>query len=97
MTVNANRLVHYLTAPVHTYAVPVSPKSLLETLCVVEHALQELERQRPSYNAGGTIETHLEHIRTLMDECNRKRPTGRGGKHGDLHTAECGCGPEHTR
>jgi hypothetical protein len=81
----------HLLADLHTYAVPVSPKMLLETLCVVEWALQEVERQRPGYNAGGTIDTHLERVRALMDECNRKRPTGVGGKHGDLHTPECGC------
>ena len=35
--------------------------------------------------------THREKIRLLMDECERKRPTGSNGKHGDLHTTECGC------
>lgn len=88
---------HLLTAGLHTYVVPVSPKMLLETLCVVEFALNELERQRPGYNAGGRIESHLERVRALMSECDRKRPTGTGGKHDSLHTDECGCTPERSR
>ncbi len=90
-TTDTIRLEHGLRAELHTYVVPVSPKMLLETLCVAEHALNELEKARPGYNAGGRIESHLERVRHLMDECQRKRPTGRGGKHGDLHTDECGC------
>jgi hypothetical protein len=82
---------HYLAADLHTYVVPVSPKMLLETLCVVEHAMHQPERERPGYNAGGSIASHLERIRQLMDECERKRPTGSDGKHGNLHTPECGC------
>ena len=82
---------NFKISAIHTYAVPVSPKSLLETLCVAEFALQELGRQRPGYNAGGDIETHLEKVRELMAECQRKRPTGPGGKHDNLHTPECGC------
>lgn len=93
----AGRVLHYLRADLHTYAVPVSPKMLLETLCVVEFALNELERQKPGYNAGGTIDSHLERVRALMAECQRKRPTGRGGKHDDLHTDECGCTSERSR
>jgi hypothetical protein len=91
------RRLHLLTTDLHTYAVPVSPKMLLETLCVVEWALQEVERQRPGYNAGGTIDSHLERVRALMAECQRKRPTGVGGKHDSIHTDECGCTPERSR
>lgn len=86
-----------LLADLHTYAVPVSPKMLLETLNVAEFALRDLERHRPGYNAGGSIKTHLARVRHLMDECNRKRPTGRGGKHDSLHTDECGCTSEQPR
>lgn len=96
-TESARRRLHLLTTDLHTYVVPVSPKMLLETLCVVEFALNELERQRPGYNAGGRIERHLERVRALMSECQRKRPTGVGGKHDSLHTDECGCTPERSR
>lgn len=88
---SAARDEHYLRADLHTYVVPVSPKSLRETMCVVEFALAELRRQRPGYNAGGSVESHTERVRQIIAECDRKRPTGRGGKHGDLHTDECGC------
>lgn len=82
---------HHELADLHAYVIPVTPKMLKETLCVVEHAMRELERQRPDYNAGGTIDTHLARIRLLLDECSRKRPTRTDGKHGNLHTPECGC------
>ncbi len=85
------RARHWLGAPLHTYVVPLSPKTLKETLCVVQAALHALERERPGYNAGGDIESHLERVQLLIDECSRKRPTGPDGKHNDLHTPECGC------
>lgn len=90
---STSRLEHGLRADLHTYVVPVTPKMLLETLCVVEHALQELEKARPGFHAGGTIDSHLERVRHLMDECQRKRPTGPNGKHDGRHTDECGCRP----
>lgn len=82
---------HYLKSDLHTFVIPVSPKSLKETMCVVEHALNELERQHPGYDAGGTIESHRIKIREVIAECDRKRPTGPDGKHGNRHTPECGC------
>jgi hypothetical protein len=85
------RLAWRLRRPLHTYVIPVSPKMLRETMCVAEFALHELERQRPGYSAGASIATHLEHIQAVLDECDRKRPTGTDGKHGNLHTDECGC------
>lgn len=87
------QLAHDLRAPLHTYVVPVSPKMLLETLCVVQSALHALDRERPGFNAGGTLDTHLARVQHLITECERKRPTGTGGKHGSLHTDECGCQP----
>lgn len=78
-------------ADLHAYIVPVSPKMLGETLCVAQAALNELERQRPGYNAGGTIATHRARLQLLLDEIARMRPTGPDGKHGDRHTSECGC------
>lgn len=82
---------HYLGAALHSYVVPVTPKSLRETLCVTEHALNELERLHPGYDAGGPIASHLAKVRELLAECDRKRPIGTDGKHRNLHTPECGC------
>jgi hypothetical protein len=31
-------------------------------------------------------------LQVLIDECDRMRPLGPDGKHGDRHTVECGCG-----
>ena len=86
-----DRIKWWLAAPIHTYALPLTPKTLRETLCVVQSALQALERERPGFQAGGSVESHLERIGLLVEECDRKRPTGVDGKHGDLHTTECGC------
>lgn len=86
-----------LVADLHAYVIPISPKMLLETLCVVESALYEKERNTPGWNAGGNVYTHVGRIRFLMDECNRKRPTGADGKHDDRHTPECGCGSKSAR
>lgn len=88
---SGEREVHYLRADLHTYALPLSPKTLRETMCVVESALSALERERPGFNAGGTIASHRERVAQIIRECNRKRPTGSDGKHGNLHTDECGC------
>lgn len=78
-------------ADLHAYVVPVSPKMLRETIGVAQAALAELERQRPGYNAGGTIATHIARLGLLDAEAHRMRPTGPDGKHGDRHTPECGC------
>lgn len=91
MAHDAGRRKHWLRSDLHTYVLPVPPKTLRETLCVVEAALSALERERPNYNAGGTIDSHRERVALLIDECDRKRPTGTDGKHGSLHTNECGC------
>lgn len=76
---------------VHMYIVPISPKMLKETLCVVQSAMHALEREHPGYNAGGTTESHLARIQLLINECDRMRPIGRDGNHGNLHTRNCGC------
>ena len=88
---SSRRAEHYLRSTIHTYAVPVSPKSLRETMCVAQFALAQLRRQLPDYNAGGSIDLHLEKINQLIDECDRKRPLGPDGKHDRRHTGECGC------
>ena len=82
---------HHALADLHTYVVPITPKMLRETLCVAEYALNELGRQKPDYNAGGTITTHTGRLHHLIEECDRKRPTGPDGKHDHRHTPECGC------
>lgn len=69
----------------HTYAIPDGPKMLRETLCIAQSAVQ----RRP--HDDGRKQEHAARIGRLIDECDRKRPLGNDGKHGDRHTTECGC------
>ena len=78
-------------ADLHAYVVPISPKTLRETLCVAQAGLHALERERPGYNAGGTAAIHLARLQLLIEEIDRMRPLGPGGKHDDRHTSTCGC------
>ncbi len=78
-------------ADLHCYIVPISPKDLKATLTVVEHAMQKLSRDYPGYRKGGIIDTYLERIRLLQEECNRMRPVNSDGTHGERHTSVCGC------
>jgi len=84
---------HHELADLHAYVIPISPKTLRETLCVTQHGLHALGREHPDFNAGGTIDSHLARIQLLLDECGRMRPTGPDGKHGNRHTPVCGCRP----
>lgn len=66
-----------------TLTVPDSPKMLRETLCVAQSWIGNVWHPR----AG----EHLARLQRLIDECDRHRPLGPDGKHGDLHTDTCGC------
>lgn len=54
-----------------------NPKMLRETLCLAQSVI--------------TSKMHLDRIQQLIDECDRHRPLGIDGKHGNLHTPTCGC------
>jgi hypothetical protein len=73
-----------------TYAVPDSPKMLRETLCVAQSGIAALMRDGQK-SAGGSMQSHMDRLSRLIEECDRHRPLGRGGKHGNLHTPTCGC------
>lgn len=68
-----------------SYTVPDGPKMLRETLCVAQaviiHDMPHAERKLE----------HLNRLQRLIDECDRHRPIGPNGKHGDWHTTTCGC------
>lgn len=68
--------------------VPDSIKSLRETFCVAQThvGLSGLE----------SAEHHVRLLQRLIDDCDRQRPLGPDGKHGDRHTATCGCEDKHT-
>jgi hypothetical protein len=67
------------------YEVPDDPKMLRETLCVAQSRI---------VNSGYDVSRKTEHVnrlQRLIDECERHRPLGPDGKHGNLHTLTCGC------
>ena len=59
-------------------------KMLRETLAVAQSAIAARD---PEYR----VREHLERIDRLIAEIDRQRPLGPDGKHGDRHTATCGC------
>jgi hypothetical protein len=67
-----------------------TPKMLRETLCVAQTAILSA-RSASGLAEDGRIEEHIKRLGRLIAECDRHRPLGPDGKHGDLHTATCGC------
>lgn len=61
-----------------------SPKMIRETLCVAQSLVGQFT---------GTYRKreHMDRLQRLIDECDRHRPLGADGKHGELHTDTCGC------
>lgn len=76
--------------------IPDTPKMLRETLCFAQSAI-ELHPDQSRTAA------HVARLGRLISECDRHRPLGANGKHGNLHTPTCGCedtpasAPEPTR
>ena len=62
-----------------------TPKMLRETLCVAQSAVCIVFAEEPR------LREHVDRLQRLIDECDRHRPLGPDGKHGDLHTETCGC------
>lgn len=62
-----------------------SPKMLRETLCLAQSRIinSGLDQHRR--------DADVARLQLLIDECDRHRPLGPDGKHGDLHTETCGC------
>lgn len=67
------------------YSISDSPKMLRETLCVAQsrfgNSLLDEDRKME----------HINRLQRLINECDRHRPLGPDGKHGNLHTLTCGC------
>jgi hypothetical protein len=70
---------------VTSYEVTDGPKMLRETLCVAQARIGN-----SPYDESRKRE-HIERLQRLIDECDRHRPLGPDGKHGDRHTDTCGC------
>lgn len=65
------------------YEVSDGPKMLRETLCVAQTWV--------GLSSDARTREHIERLQRLIDECDRHRPVGNDGKHGELHTDTCGC------
>lgn len=66
-----------------TISAPDSLKMIRETFCVAQSWL--------GYAGDTRVPEHIERLQRLIDDIDRQRPLGQDGKHGDLHTADCGC------
>lgn len=66
-------------------SVPDSPKMLRETLCIAQAAIGARPFDEHRKRAD------LDRLQRLIAECDRHRPLGHDGKHGDHHTSTCGC------
>lgn len=64
---------------------PDGPKMLRETLCVAQSAIGH------TYPLDPRKWEHIDRLQRLIDECDRHRPIGPNGKHGNRHTPTCGC------
>lgn len=64
------------------FVAPYGVKMLRETLTTVEKLLQRHEPMAAN---------HLMTVAFLIRQCDAHRPLGSDGKHGDQHTATCGC------
>lgn len=64
---------------------PISLKMLRETLCRAQSNVAHRETDRDA------IECDMRIIGGLIRQIDAHRPLGPDGKHGDLHTATCGC------
>lgn len=62
-------------------------KMVREALCYAEATmLQTVQGQK-----------YLEIVQDLVEDIDRQRPLGRDGKHGNLHTDNCGCSDDGIR
>ncbi len=64
-------------------SVPDSVKMLRETFCVAQTLV--------GLSGDARAQEHVDRLQRLVDDCDRQRPLGPDGKHGDRHTATCGC------
>ena len=89
-----HRKAHWDSMELNTYNSPVPPKTMAEFLRTLQHTITRYA-ESVSHEQVPSVSTQLEIVELLLAECERKRPTGAGGKHGNLHTFDCGCEGRH--
>lgn len=67
-----------------SYNIVDDPKELRETLAAAQMTIG-------NFSTTARTQEHIERLQRLINECDRKRPLGPDGKHGNRHTPECGC------
>lgn len=72
-----------MTTPYVYFKVTEDIKGLREALCAAQSHL--LTWMPHGY------QPQIFKLQELINECDRHRPLGPDGKHGDRHTATCGC------
>lgn len=70
-----------------TLTIPYTPKMIREALAIAEGAVARSVSVLPTSAVNGAARV----IRDLVSECDRQRPVGPDGTHGDRHTLTCGC------
>lgn len=65
---------------------PGTLKSLRETLCLAQAAIGWIDDL-----ARSTRDAHIKRLGALITDIDMQRPLGPNGKHGNRHTATCGC------
>ena len=60
-------------------------KMLQETLSVAQSRIHAAAPDDPRNHE------HIDRLQRLIDDCQRQRPVGPDGKHGERHTPTCGC------
>lgn len=81
----SKQLLHELAQHEAFFTAPYGVKMLRETLTLTEKLFQRAASE------DGVRVRHLATVAALIEQCDMHRPLGSNGKHGDLHTATCGC------
>lgn len=63
-----------------------TPKMIRETLCIAQWMINNFGSESSAH--------HSDRIARLINDIDRQRPLGPDGKHGNRHTATCGCEDE---
>jgi hypothetical protein len=66
----------------------LDPKGTREALCAAQSALNEHARRGMDIRQ---VPIWTRDIQDLINEIDKLRPLGSDGKHGERHTAYCGC------
>ena len=67
------------------------PKMAKEVLCEMQSLLNTFYDSKDANIQREAVEPKLARVQKMIDQIDIHRPVGPNGKHGNLHTATCGC------